>query len=438
MIKAGQKLLKQAKKIIPGGNQLLSKRSEMFLPDLWPAYYKSSRGCVVTDLNNKKYYDFAGMGVTSCVLGYADKDINRAVNHGLKNGSMSTLNSPEEVELAKKLIKIHKWADMARFSKSGGEACLIAIRIARAYSKKEKIAFCGYHGWHDWYMAANLNNKKNLDEQLLPGLGNKGISRSFKNSIFSFNYNDIGSLKKLFSKHKGKIGIVIMEPMRFTKPKKNFLQEVKKLAKKNGAILIFDEITSGFHENLGGLHLKFKVYPDMAIFGKALGNGYPISAVVGKRSVMNFAQSTFISSTMWTERLGFIAAITSLNKMKKLKVQKKLVKFGKKIKKGWQNAAETSGIKISISGLDALPNFKFEYKNRQEISTYFTQEMLELGFLAKEAIAVTNAYNNQIVDKYLRAVNKVFRKINYYQKNKFKFPLKGPLKHSTLKRLTYY
>tara|TARA_B100000965_G_scaffold403342_1_gene431216 strand:- start:1130 stop:2440 length:1311 start_codon:yes stop_codon:yes gene_type:complete len=436
-MKAGQKLLKKAKKIIPGGNQLLSKRSEMFLPDLWPAYYKSSKGCTVIDLNNKKYYDFAGMGVTSCILGYADNDVNKALNIGLKNGSMSTLNSPEEVQLANELIKIHPWADMARFSKSGGEACLIAIRIARAYSKKEKIAFCGYHGWHDWYMAANLNNKKNLDEQLLPGLGNKGISKSFKNSIYSFNYNDIKSLKKIFSKQKNKIGIVIMEPMRFTKPKDNFLQKVKKLAKKNGAILIFDEITSGFHENLGGLHLKLKVNPDMAIFAKALGNGYPISAVIGKRSIMNFAQSTFISSTMWTERLGFIAGMTSLKKMKKLKVQKKLVTFGKKIKKGWLLAAKKTGIKISISGLDSLPNFKFDYKNRLEISTYFTQEMLDQGFLAKEALATTNAYNNSIINRYLNAVNKVFAKINYYLIRKKKLPLKGPIKHTTLKRLTY-
>ena len=191
----------------------------MFLPNFWPAYYNYSKGCVVSDLNNKRYYDFAGMGVTSCVLGYADAEINKAIIEGLKKGSMSTLNSPEEVDLANRLIKIHKWAEMVRFSKSGGEACLIAIRIARAFVKKEKIAFCGYHGWHDWYMAANLGNTKNLDDQLLPGLGNKGISKSFKNSIYSFNYNDINSLEKIFKKNKNQIGIVIMEPMRFTNQK---------------------------------------------------------------------------------------------------------------------------------------------------------------------------------------------------------------------------
>ncbi len=433
----GQKLLKKAQKIIPGGNQLLSKRSEMFLPGLWPTYYSSSVGCLVKDLNKKKYYDFAGMGVTSCILGYADKDINRAVINGLKKGSMSTLNAPEEFDLAKKLIEIHKWADMVRFSKSGGEACLIAIRIARAFSNKEKIAFCGYHGWHDWYMSANLENKKSLDNQLLPGLGNKGISKSFKNSIFAFEYNNIESLKKIFKKQKNKIGVVIMEPMRFTRPKDNFLKKVKDLSKKNGAILIFDEITSGFHENYGGLHLKFKVSPDMAIFGKALGNGYPISAVIGKKNIMDFAQRTFISSTMWTDRLGFIAGLSALKKMKKLKVQKKLVNIGRKIKKGWVLAANKNKIKISVGGLDSLPNFRFEYDNNKEISTFFTQEMLKLGFLAKEALAMTYVYNDKIIKKYFTAVNVVFNKINLINQKKIKFPLKGPIKHSTLKRITF-
>ena len=279
----GQKLLKKAKKIIPGGNQLLSKRSEMFLPGVWPAYYSKAKGCKVWDLNNKVYYDFAGMGVTACVLGYSNSDLNKALQFGLKNGSMCTLNATEEVELAKELLKIHKWSGMAKFCKSGGEACMVAIRIARAYTNKNNIAFCGYHGWHDWYLATNMNDSKNLDKQLLPGLKTKGVSNSFKNSIKPFIYNDINSLKKIFDKKNNKVGIVIMEPMRGVKPKNNFLQKVKNLAKKNNAILIFDEITSGFKDNYGGIHLKLKVNPDLAIFGKSIGNGYPISAIIGKK-----------------------------------------------------------------------------------------------------------------------------------------------------------
>ena len=431
----GQKLLKKAKKIIPGGNQLLSKRSEMFLPGQWPAYYKKAKGCKVWDLNNKVYYDFAGMGVTSCVLGYSNEDVNKSLIKGLKSGSMCTLNATEEVDLAQELLRIHKWSGMAKFCKSGGEACMVAIRIARAYSNKNNIAFCGYHGWHDWYLATNMNNSKNLDKQLLPGLKTRGVSQSFKNSIKPFMYNDINSLKKIFRKKNNDIGIIIMEPMRGVKPNKNFLNEVKSIAKKNKAIIIFDEITSGFKDNYGGLHLKLKVNPDIAIFGKSIGNGYPISAIIGKKEIMQVAQDTFISSTMWTDRLGFIAANTTLKKLKKFNINKKISSYGLKIKRGWLKLAKKNNIKISISGQDCIPYLKFDYPNNLEILTYFTQEMLKKGFLAGAQVATSFAYNDKIINKYLNEVDGVFKKINF-NLTKEKFPLKGEIKHSTFKRLT--
>ncbi len=431
----GQKLLKKAKKIIPGGNQLLSKRSELFLPGLWPTYYKKAKGCKVWDLNNKVYYDFAGMGVTSCVLGYSNDSINQALINGLKKGSMCTLNATEEVDLARELLDIHKWSGMAKFCKSGGEACMVAIRIARAYTNKNNIAFCGYHGWHDWYLATNMNNSKNLDKQLLPGLKTKGVSKSFKNSIKPFMYNDINALKKIFKKKNNDIGIIIMEPMRGVKPSQNFLRQVKSIAKRNKAILIFDEITSGFKDNYGGLHLKLKVNPDIAIFGKSIGNGYPISAIIGKKKIMQVAQETFISSTMWTDRLGFIAARETLKKLKKLKINKIISNYGNKIKSGWMKIAKKNNIKISISGQDSIPYLKFDYPNGPEILTFFTQEMLKRGFLAGGQVATSYAYNNKIINKYLVETDKVFAKIQDCLK-KGKFPLKGQIKHSTFKRLT--
>ncbi len=431
----GQQLLKKAKKIIPGGNQLLSKRSELFLPGQWPAYYKKAKGCKVWDLNNKVYYDFAGMGVTACVLGYSNKEINDSLILGLKKGSMCTLNATEEVDLANELLKIHKWSGMAKFCKSGGEACMVAIRIARAFTNKNNIAFCGYHGWHDWYLATNMSNSKNLDQQLLPGLKTKGVSNSFKNSIKPFMYNDIKSLKKIFSKKNNNIGIIIMEPMRGVKPSGNFLKQVKSIAKKNNALLIFDEITSGFKDNYGGLHLKLKVNPDIAIFGKSIGNGYPISAIIGRKEIMQVAQDTFISSTMWTDRLGFIAANATLKKLKKHNVNRIISKYGKRIKKGWSEIAKKNDIKIVISGQDCIPYLRFDYKNSQEILTYFTQEMLKKGFLAGAQVATSYAYNNLIINKYLKEVNIVFCKIRKCLENG-KFPLKGEIKHSTFKRLT--
>ena len=431
----GQLLLRKAKKIIPGGNQLLSKRSEIFLPGLWPTYYKKAKGCKVWDLNNNVYYDFAGMGVTACVLGYSDDDINKSLSKGIKNGSMCTLNATEEIDLAKELLRIHRWSGMAKFCKSGGEACMVAIRIARAFTNKKNIAFCGYHGWHDWYLATNMGNSKNLDNQLLPGLKTKGVSDSFKNTIKPFMYNDINSLKKIFSRKDNNVGIIIMEPMRGVEPKKNFLKKVKAIAKKNKAILIFDEITSGFKDYYGGLHLKYKVNPDIAIFGKSIGNGYPISAIIGKKQIMQVAQDTFISSTMWTDRLGFIAAKATLDKLRKFKINKSLSNYGIKIKSGWIDLAKKNKIKINVSGQNSIPCLKFSYPNNSEILTYFTQEMLKKNFLAGSQVATTHAYNNSIIDKYLKEVDKVFKKISLCLKNN-KFPLKGKVKHSTFRRLT--
>ena len=431
----GQILLKKAKKIIPGSNGLLSKRSEMFLPGLWPAYYKKAQGCKVWDLNNKIYYDFAGMGVTSCVLGYSNKNLNKSLVNGLKSGSMCTLNAPEEVHLAKKLLKIHEWSEMARFCKSGGEACMVAIRIARAYTNKNNIAFCGYHGWHDWYLATNMNDKKNLDNQLLPGLKTKGVSDTYKNSIKPFFYNDINSLKKLFEKKNNNIGIIIMEPTRGVMPEDNFLKKVKSIAKKNNAILIFDEITSGFKDNFGGIHLKLNVNPDMAIFGKSIGNGYPISAIIGKRKIMSVAQDTFISSTMWTDRLGFIAANETLKILKKHNVNKIISSYGNMIKNGWLEISKKHKIDITISGLKTILYLKFNYKNNSEIITFFTQEMLKKGYLAGSQVAMTYAYNEIIIKNYLKEVDQVFSKIKQFI-DKGKFPLKNKVKHSTFKRLT--
>lgn len=223
--------------------------------------------------------------------------------------------------------------------------------------------------------------------------------------------------------------------MRGVKPSRNFLRQVKSIAKKNNALLIFDEITSGFKDNYGGLHLKLKVNPDLAIFGKSIGNGYPISAIIGRKKIMQVAQETFISSTMWTDRLGFIAANTTLKKLKQLKINKKISNYGRIIKKGWIEIAKKNNVKIGISGQDCIPYLRFDYSNGQEIMTYFTQEMLKKGFLAGPQVATSYAYNHIIIKKYLKTANIVFKKIRDCLENG-NFPLKGEIKHSTFKRLT--
>ena len=318
----GIKLYKKAKKIIPGGTMLFSKKPELYSSENWPAYYKKAKGCYVWDLNGKKFLDMLFLVGTN-TLGYSNKHVDNQVIKFIKKSNMSSLSAPEEVQLAKKILRLHPWADQARFTRGGGEANATLIRIARASTKKQNIAFCGYHGWHDWYLSSNLNNKKNLDNHLMSNLKSQGVMKNLKDSCFPFNYNELHNLKKLINKHN--IGIIIMEVTRNYNPQNDFLKKIRALCNKKNIILIFDECTSGFRENLGGKHLKFKVNPDLAMFGKAIGNGYAINAIIGKRKYMKNAEKTFISSTFWTERVGSVANFISNKIYGKNKTFKKLL-----------------------------------------------------------------------------------------------------------------
>ena len=312
----GQKLYKRAKTIIPGGTMLLSKRPEMFLPDQWPAYFSKSKGCRVWDLDDKEYIDMSIMGIGTNILGYGHPEVDEAVIENVNKGNMSTFNCPEEVHLIEKLVEMHPWADMGRLARAGGEINAIAIRIARAATGRDKVAICGYHGWHDWYISTNLHSDKSLDGHLLPGLKAKGVPRGLSGTTLPFNYNDIEQLEKLIFDNPNQIAAIKMEVSRNQGPTDNFLKKVRKLATDNNIVLIFDECTSGFRETFGGLHKKYAVDPDLAIFAKALGNGYAISACIGRKEIMSATESTFISSTFWTERVGPTAALKTLEVMR--------------------------------------------------------------------------------------------------------------------------
>ncbi len=367
----GQKLWKRAKQIIPGGNMLLSKRAEMFLPDLWPAYFSKAKGCKVWDLDGNEYIDMSIMGIGTNTLGYGQPEVDEAVRKTIDAGNMSTLNCPEEVYLAERLVELHPWADMVRFARSGGEANAVAIRIARAASGKDKVAFCGYHGWHDWYLAANLGDEKHLAGHLLPGLEPKGVPGNLRDTIFPFTYNRLDELETLVNTHD--IGVITMEVSRNRGPENGFLEKVRKLAADHGIVLIFDECTSGFRQTFGGLHKLYGVEPDMAMFGKALGNGYAITATIGRRAVMDAAQSTFISSTFWTERIGPTAALKTLEVMERLKSWDTITQTGLSIRQGWQQLADKHGLKIDHWGLPALTGFTIQSPNALAYKTLITQ-----------------------------------------------------------------
>jgi glutamate-1-semialdehyde 2,1-aminomutase len=404
-----QKLWERAKTIIPGGNMLISKRPERFLPLGWPTYFTKAKGIKIWS-EKKIYQDFCSMGVGTNLLGYGNSRVNEAVKKIIKNGNMSTLNAVEDIKLAEKLLQIHDWADMAKFARSGGEANAIAIRIARAASRKDKVAICGYHGWHDWYLAANLTSKKNLNNHLIKNLNPHGVPSNLKNTVFTFEYNNISSLKKVISEHD--IGIIKMEVKREEDPKNNFLQEVRKIADKKNIILIFDECTSGFRKTFGGLHKHYKVKPDMAMFGKALGNGYAITAVIGKRSIMENASTNFISSTMWTERIGTSAAIECLNVMENMKSWQKISQTGIWLKEQWKKLAKLHKLKIEIQGIDAIPNFIFKSQNHNSYKTLITQELLKKNLLATNKIFISVLHNKKNLQNYLNEMDKVFSLIS--------------------------
>jgi glutamate-1-semialdehyde aminotransferase len=429
--------LEKAKSLIPGGTQLLSKRPEMFLPGLWPAYYEKAKGCEIWDLDGNSYIDMSYMGIGACILGYADEDVNNAVKTAIDKGSMATLNCPEEVKLAEVLCEIHSWAEMVRYARTGGEAMAVAVRIARARTGKDLILFCGYHGWYDWYLSANLADDKALDGHLLLGLQPKGVPRGLKGTAIPFNYNDTKKFLSLADKYKGEISAVVMEPIRSYYPKDDFLKVIRQTTQKRGILLIFDEVSSGWRLNLGGAHLNLGVEPDIAVFAKAISNGYPMAAVIGRREIMQIAQETFISSTYWTERIGPAAALATINKLKEKNVSEHLTDAGKKIQNGWERLAKKHNLNVAISGIYPLGHFSFEYENPMVLKTLFTQLMLEKGYLATTAFYASYAHKQEYIDGYLAAVDEVFGFISEaIKKGRPEKHLKGPVCHAGFGRLT--
>jgi glutamate-1-semialdehyde 2,1-aminomutase len=433
---SGQKLYKRAKNVIPGGNMLLSKRPEMFLPDHWPSYYSKAKGCSIWDLDGREYIDMSLMGVGTNILGYANEEVDQAVVDAVLSGNMSTLNCPEEVALAEKLVSMHPWADMVKFARSGGEANAMAIRIARAASGRNQVAVCGYHGWHDWYLAVNLNDEgtNGLTEHLLPGLEPKGVPSSLRGSVFPFSYNDYDELERLVKSNN--IGVIKMEVVRSAGPEDNFLEKVRKLADDNSIVLVFDECTSGFRETFGGIHKKYRVDPDMVMFGKALGNGFGITAVVGRREIMEAAQSTFISSTFWTERAGPSAALKTLEVMERERSWETITAIGSEIRVGIEKLAAKHELSTTSWGLSALTGYTFIGERSLAYKTLVAQEMLKKGYLAGNSTYACLSHTPAIVSGYLEALDPVFALVRECEEGRsIDALLEGPVCHDGFKRL---
>jgi len=405
----------------------------MFLPEQWPSYFSKCSGCKVWDLDGNEYIDMLMTPGTNS-LGYNNPQVNSAVEQVVRDGNMCSLNAPEEVELAERLIALHPWAKMAKFARSGGEANAIAIRIARAASGRDNVAICGYHGWHDWYLATNLEGSDRLDKHLLPGLEPRGVPKSLRVTTFPFEYNDLEALELLLRNKD--VGVIKMEVFRNKEPEGNFLQNVRRLATDHNAILIFDECTSGFRKTFGGLHKFYEVEPDMAMFGKALGNGFAVTGVIGREEIMQSAQSTFISSTFWTERIGSVAGVASLKVMEKEKSWDIITAIGKYFQEKLAKLANEFELPLLINGLEALSTFAFDCSNSLAYKSFLSQEMLKKGYLAGYLFYPSICHTVEIVDEFIFDLRPVFSVIKECEMGRDVLSvLEGPICHGGFKRL---
>jgi glutamate-1-semialdehyde aminotransferase len=431
----GQRLYGRAKAILPGGAQLLGKRSEMYLPELWPSYYARASGCEVWDLDGRRYLDFTMVGIGTSVLGYADPDVERAAIAAVRAAPMNTLNAPEEVALAELLLGQHPWADMVGYARTGGEIMAKAIRIARAATGRDEVAICGYHGWHDWYLSVNLTGD-GLTTHLLPGLAPSGVPKVLARTAHPFAYGELEALRRIVVERGERLAAIVMEPVRQSGAPPGFLEGARAIATQNGSVLLFDEITSGFRLTTGGAHLTLGVQPDMATFGKTIANGFAMAAVIGRRDVMEAAQRSFISSAFFTERIGPAAAVATIEKHRRLEAGPTLVAIGRRVQDGWRRAAERTGLPVVVSGIPPLAGFTFDDPDAPALTTLFIQELLARGFLASDRFYATLRHEEAHVAAYLVAVEATFAVIAEARgRGEVHKRLAGPVKHTGFARL---
>jgi glutamate-1-semialdehyde 2,1-aminomutase len=439
---ASQTLYNKAKALIPGGTQLLSKRPEMHAPQQWPSYYDQAVGCEIIDTEGRRFIDMSMNSVGACLLGYADPDVNAAVCRRVTMGSASLLNSADEVRLAELLIELHPWAKQARFARGGGEAMAVAVRIARAATGRDDVAICGYHGWNDWYLAANVSGPDGsggtnaLGSHLLPGLDPAGVPSGLAGTTVGFAYNKIDQLREIIRTHGSKLAAVVMEPTRSQEPEPGFLEAVRELCDANSTVLIFDEVSVGWRLCLGGAHLRYTVTPDIAVFAKALGNGFPISAIVGVEGVMQAAQKSFISSSYWSEGVGYAAAVATVSKYRRIDVPAHVKHIGDRMAKAWVDLGKRHGLPAVSTGHSVWASRSFDHPQAAAMMTLLTVRMLKQGILAGGGFYPMYAHQDAHVDRYIACADEIFGEIALALKNNdVKERIGGPVKHTGFARL---
>ncbi len=385
-------MLARAQKVIPLGSQTFSK-SHIQYPAEAPMFLEWGDGAHVWDIDGNRYIDLVS-GLLPVVLGYRDPDVDAALTQQLRRGISFSLATKLETELAERLVDLVPCAEMVRFGKNGTDATSAAIRLARAFTGRDRIAVCGYHGWQDWYIGATTRNK--------------GVPAAVSELTEMFPYNDIDALDALLSRRSGEFAAVIMEPMSVIEPAEGYLAAVKELAHKHGALLIFDEIITGFRFALGGAQELFGVTPDLASFGKAMANGMPISAIVGRADVMSEMENIFFSGTFGGEAMSIAAAIATIDKIKNQNVIEKLWATGRTLDEGARALIKDAGLSGTIDLIGAAPWKVLSIQDhpngsKDAIKTLFIQEMLANGVLINASHNVTYAVGEADMAEILRA-----------------------------------
>ena len=370
-------LYRRAGELIPGRTQLISRRASQFASGVNPVYADHAKGSRFVDVDGNEYIDWVN-AVGAVILGHADEVVDQAVKDQIDRGSIYTLNGPLEIDLAEELVATIPSAEMVRYARGGGEACAVAARIARGATGKDIILFCGYHGWHDWYQAANYLVDPESGEFPFAGIEPIGVPKALAGTAVPFTYGDLNMLEDLLKQHTGEVAAVMMEPVRSTLPEPGYLESVRDLAHRHDAILIFDEVSCGWRLRIGGVQEYLGVTPDMTVVAKAMSNGYPMGAVVGSCEVMEPAARMFVSSSYWSDNVGLAASLTTIRELKRRNAEHRFEEIGESLRSTLNDAIAAAGLSGSCTGLHTNPGISLDLPDPEltpKVSTLFIQEM---------------------------------------------------------------
>jgi glutamate-1-semialdehyde 2,1-aminomutase len=396
--------------LIPGGTQLISRRPTRYALGVSPVVATRGKGSRIWDVDGHEYIDWVS-AIGSVILGYADPVVDQAVKQQIDRGTNFSITHELELELAELLVERIPCAEMVRYARGGGDACAVAVRIARGSTGRDRILFCGYHGWHDWYQAANHGSDGDLDEHLFPGIEPIGVPSALAGTAIPFAYGDLDGLGERLDRYRGEVAAVMMEPMRSELPAEGYLEGVASLCRDHDVVLIFDEVSTGFRPSDAGVQPVLGVEPDMAVFAKSISNGYAMGAVVGRRDVMAPADRMFVSSTYWGETVGLAATVATLTELRNRNTAQTLARTGAALKQRLNDVASEVGVSICCTGVDYHPHLEFSVEDPvlgNKIATLYVQEMAKRGHHGYPSFYLNESQGEVEIEMVSDAAREVF------------------------------